>query len=280
MLVHPQWSPTIVDFGPIGVRWYGLMYLVAFGLFYALGRYRLRKPLFHKASGLIPDEIEDMLFWAVMGVVLGGRIGYCLFYKPDLYLSQPLEILKVWQGGMSFHGGLIGVITALYLFCKSRGKSFWPVMDFVAPLVPLGLAAGRMGNFINGELWGRVTDLPWAMVFCADRALHCGGQMPAGENLARHPSQLYQFAGEGIALFILLWWYSSRPRPVGSISGLFLVGYAILRFLAEFAREPDDFLGYLAFGATMGQLLCIPMFLAGLWLMMRAKPTGTGTAPT
>jgi len=236
------------------------MYVVAFASFYALVRYRLRKPLFLKQSGLKPDNVEDLLFWAVLGVVIGGRIGYCLFYKPGEYLSQPLEILKVWQGGMSFHGGLLGVLTALLLYCKSRGKEFLRVTDLAAPAIPIGLAAGRMGNFINGELWGRETTVPWGMIF-----------PQSGTDLVRHPSQLYQFAGEGILLFALLWWFSRKPRAVGQTSGLFLIGYGIFRFLAEFAREPDAFLGYLFAGATMGQLLCVPMILAGIWLYLRAK---------
>jgi phosphatidylglycerol:prolipoprotein diacylglycerol transferase len=225
-------------------------------------RYRLRKPLFLKQSGLKPDNVEDLLFWAVLGVVIGGRIGYCLFYKPGEYLPQPLEILKVWKGGMSFHGGLLGVLVALLLYCKSRGKEFLRVTDLAAPAIPIGLAAGRMGNFINGELWGRETTVPWGMIF-----------PQSGTDLVRHPSQLYQFAGEGLLLFAVLWWFSSKPRPVGQTSGLFLIGYAFFRFLAEFAREPDAFLGYLFAGATMGQLLCIPMLLAGIWLFLRAKPS-------
>lgn len=256
MLVHPNFDPIAVQFGPIAVRWYGLMYLAAFALFFLLGRYRLRKPLFSKQSGLTPAMLEDLLFWGALGVVFGGRLGYVLFYKPAQYLSQPLEILAVWEGGMSFHGGLVGVIVALWLYCRRHGLEYWRVMDFVAPLVPLGLAAGRLGNFINGELWGRPTDVPWAMVF-----------PQAGDGIARHPSQLYQFAGEGLALFLLLWWFSARPRPAGMVSGAFLAGYAVFRFLAEFAREPDAFLGVLALGLSMGQWLCIPMLLAGLALM-------------
>ena len=256
MLVHPNFDPIAVQFGPIAVRWYGLMYLAAFALFYVLGRYRLRKPLFSKQSGLSPVMLEDLLFWGAIGVVIGGRLGYVLFYKPAEYLAQPLEILAVWQGGMSFHGGLAGVIVALWLYCRRRGLRYWGVMDFVAPLVPLGLAAGRLGNFINGELWGRPTDLPWAMVF-----------PQAGDGIGRHPSQLYQFAGEGLALFLLLWWFSARPRPAGMVSGAFLAGYAVFRFLAEFARQPDAFLGVLSLGLSMGQWLCVPMLLAGLALM-------------
>ncbi|MEZ5657274.1 MAG: prolipoprotein diacylglyceryl transferase [Burkholderiaceae bacterium] len=256
MLVHPNFNPIAVEFGPIAVRWYGLMYLAAFALFFFLGRARLRKPLFLKQSGLSPVMLEDLLFWGALGVVIGGRLGYILFYKPLEYFSQPLEILAVWRGGMSFHGGLIGVIVALWLYCRRRQLDYWRVMDFVAPLVPIGLAAGRLGNFINGELWGRPSDLPWAMIF-----------PQAGDGVARHPSQLYQFAGEGLAAFALLWWFSSRPRPAGMTSGAFLIVYATFRFLAEFAREPDAFLGTLALNLTMGQWLSLPMFLSGVLLV-------------
>ncbi len=259
MLIHPQFDPIAFSAGPIAVRWYGLMYLIAFAAFFLLGRWRLKQPAFASASGLAQRDLEDLLFWGAIGVVLGGRLGYVLFYKPAYYLAHPFEILAVWQGGMSFHGGLLGVIVAVWLYGRRRGCAFWPVIDFVAPLVPIGLAAGRMGNFINGELWGRPTDLPWAMVF------------PQVDALARHPSQLYQFAGEGLALFALLWWYSARPRPAAAVSGLFLIGYAGLRFVAEFAREPDSFLGVLAMGLTMGQWLCLPMFAAGLALFAWAR---------
>ena len=201
-------------------------------------------------------ELEDLLLFGALGVVLGGRLGYVLFYKPGYYLSHPLEIFAVWQGGMAFHGGLLGVIAATWLFGFRRGKDFWRVIDFVAPLVPVGLAAGRMGNFINGELWGRPSDLPWAMVF-----------PQAGDAIARHPSQLYQFAGEGVLLFVLLWWFSSTARARGVVSGAFLLGYGVFRFLAEFAREPDAFLGILGLGMTMGQWLSVPMMVVGLWLM-------------
>ncbi|HMN83247.1 MAG TPA: prolipoprotein diacylglyceryl transferase [Burkholderiaceae bacterium] len=258
MLVHPNFDPVALQIGPVAIRWYGLMYLVAFVLFFVLGRYRLRQPQFVEQSGLTPRMLEDVLFYGALGVVLGGRLGYVLFYKPAHFLSHPLEIPMVWQGGMSFHGGLLGVIVALAWFARRHRLAFFQVMDFVAPLVPLGLAAGRLANFINGELWGRASSLPWAMVF-----------PQAGDNVARHPSQLYQFAGEGVLLFLILWIWSARPRARGAVSGLFLVGYAMLRFLAEFAREPDAFLGLLTFGFTMGQLLCIPMFLFGLWLLLR-----------
>jgi len=260
MLIHPQFDPVALSLGPFAIRWYGLMYLIAFVGFFLLGRWRLRQPKFAQASGLHPAQMEDLLFFGVMGVVLGGRLGYVLFYKPGYYLQRPLEALAVWEGGMSFHGGLLGVLIAIAVFCRWRGLRFLSVMDFIAPLVPLGLAAGRMGNFINGELWGRVTDVSWAMVF-----------PQAGDALPRHPSQLYQFAGEGVALFVMLWWWSSRPRAVGAVSGVFLLGYAVFRFAAEFARQPDSFLGFPLPGITMGQILCVPMAVAGAWLLARSR---------
>lgn len=257
MLTHPQFDPIALSIGPVAIRWYGLMYLIAFGAFYMLGRYRLTcidrtSPI----SVLKAKDLEDLLFYGVLGVVAGGRLGYVLFYKPAYYLQHPLESFAIWQGGMSFHGGLIGVLIACALFARHRGLRFLDLMDYVAPLVPLGLAAGRLGNFINGELWGRAADVPWAMVF-----------PQSGSDLPRHPSQLYQFFGEGLLLFALLWWFSSRPRATGVVSGAFLVGYGVLRFLAEFAREPDEFLGLVLGPFTMGQLLCLPMIAAGAWLM-------------
>ena len=255
MFVHPQFDPIALQLGPLAVRWYGLMYVAAFVLFLVLGKLRARRNLL---TGWHPRDVDDMLFYGVFGVILGGRLGYVLFYKPGYYLAHPLEILKVWSGGMSFHGGLLGVLAALWLFAWLRDKRWLDVTDFVAPLVPLGLAAGRLGNFINGELVGRVTTGPWAMVF------------PQVDALPRHPSQLYQFGLEGVALFAVLWWFGSRTRPRGAVSGLFLMGYATFRFIAEFAREPDRFLGLLAGGYTMGQWLSLPMFAAGLVMMIWA----------
>jgi phosphatidylglycerol:prolipoprotein diacylglycerol transferase len=265
MLVHPQFDPIAFQVGPVAVRWYGLMYLLAFALFVVLGKYRARQNLL---TGWHPRDIDDMLFYGVFGVILGGRLGYVLFYKPLHYLQHPLEVFAIWTGGMSFHGGLIGVLVALWLFARRRHKRWLDVTDFVAPLVPLGLAAGRLGNFINGELWGRPTDGPWAMVF------------PQVDSLARHPSQLYQFALEGVLLFLILWWYSSRRRPMGATSGLFLLGYGGMRFVAEYAREPDGFLGFLPLGLTMGQWLSLPMMLAGLWLFAWAYRHAGKTQPT
>jgi phosphatidylglycerol:prolipoprotein diacylglycerol transferase len=268
MLVHPQFDPVAFTIGPVPlgsftlalpVRWYGIMYVVGFVLFAVLGRYRARQNLL---TGWHPRDVDDMLFFGVFGVILGGRLGYVLFYKPLYYLAHPLEILSVWQGGMSFHGGLLGVLVALLLFARTRRKRWLDVTDFVAPLVPLGLAAGRLGNFINGELWGRVTNVPWAMVF-----------PPAGPE-ARHPSQLYQVGLEGLLLFATLWIYTGRRRPMGAPSGLFLAGYGVCRFVAEFAREPDSFMGLLALGLTMGQWLSLPMIVIGaamiVWSYRRA----------
>jgi phosphatidylglycerol:prolipoprotein diacylglycerol transferase len=268
MLIHPEFDPVALQLGPLAIRWYGLMYLLAFAAFYLLGRWRVMRTHHGPATGLLPSDVEDLLFHGVLGVVLGGRLGYVLFYKPAYYLQHPLEVFAVWQGGMAFHGGLVGVLVACAWFARRRGLPFLVLMDFVAPLVPLGLATGRLGNFINGELWGRATDLPWAMVF-----------PQSGSPVPRHPSQLYQFAGEGLLLFALVWWFSSRPRPVGRVSGLFLLGYGTLRFLAEFAREPDAFLGLLAGGLSMGQLLSLPMVAGGLWLMLRPAPAPYVVAP-
>jgi phosphatidylglycerol:prolipoprotein diacylglycerol transferase len=261
MLVHPNIDPIAFSIGPffgigpLPVRWYGLMYLTGFLAAWGLGVRRISKGL----APVTRQQFDDMLFLAVVGVILGGRLGYILFYKPAEYLAHPLKIFAVWEGGMSFHGGLLGVMLAMAFFARRNHIGYLRLMDFVAPLCPLGLAAGRMGNFINGELWGRVTDLPWGMVFRG------AGDAP------RHPSQLYEFALEGVALFVLLWWFSSKPRPVGQVSGLFLLGYGVARFIAEFGREPDAFLGFLAFGMTMGQWLCLPMIAGGIWLLAWAR---------
>jgi phosphatidylglycerol---prolipoprotein diacylglyceryl transferase len=249
-MIHPNFDPIALAIGPVAVRWYGLMYVIAFGLFYVLGRMRIKQG----SSGFNLQDLDDMLFYGALGVILGGRLGYVVFYKAGYYLQHPLEAFYIWQGGMSFHGGLLGVIFAMWLFGRSRKTHFLTVMDFVAPLVPTGLAAGRMGNFINGELWGRRTDpsAPWAMIF-----------PQAGDNLARHPSQLYQFALEGLLLFVIVWVFSAKPRPMGAVCAFFTLGYGVFRFIAEFAREPDSFLGLLAFKLSMGQWLSIPMILVG-----------------
>jgi phosphatidylglycerol:prolipoprotein diacylglycerol transferase len=235
------------------------MYLLAFGFVLVLGRWRITHQPWTRWT---PQMLDDVLFYGVLGVVLGGRLGYVLFYKLGDYLANPLSIFKVWEGGMSFHGGFLGVIIAMLIFARRRGLSWLAVTDFIAPLVPLGLAAGRVGNFINGELWGKPTNLPWGMVF------------PQVDNLPRHPSQLYQFALEGLLLFVILWLFARRPRPTGAVSAVFLIGYGVFRFLAEFAREPDSFLGPLALGLSMGQWLSLPMVAAGLWLLRWAKQRG------
>jgi len=252
MLVHPQFNPVAVQLGPLAIHWYGLMYLAGFMAFLWLGRKRITA-LNHPQINT--KLLDDLLFYGVLGVILGGRLGYVFFYKASYYLDHPLEIFAVWQGGMSFHGGFLGVLVAMAWLAHRRNLRWLQLTDFIAPLVPPGLAFGRLGNFINGELWGRPTDVPWAMVF------------PQVDNLPRHPSQLYEFALEGVFLFALLWLYARKPRPVGAVSGLFLIGYGSLRFIAEFSREPDDFLGLLSFGMSMGQWLSLPMVIAGIFLM-------------
>lgn len=258
MLQHPQIDPVALQLGPLAIHWYGLTYLAAFGLFMWLANLRLRHQPFAGITNppWTRRDVEDILFLGVLGVVAGGRIGYCLFYKPAYYLFNPLEVFAIWQGGMSFHGGLIGVMLAMVWYAHSRKRPFMEVMDFVAPCVPTGLAAGRAGNFINGELWGRVADpsLPWGMVFRG-----------AGE-LPRHPSQVYQFLLEGLLLFVLLWLYARKPRARGQVSAVFLVGYGVLRFVAEYFREPDAHLGLLSLGMSMGQWLCLPMIVAGAFM--------------
>jgi phosphatidylglycerol:prolipoprotein diacylglycerol transferase len=259
MLVHPQFDPIALQLGPVGIHWYGLMYVVAFMLFLWLGTLRTRQPQWAQA-GWTARDVEDLLFFGVIGVIIGGRLGYVLFYKPGYYAAHPLEALMVWKGGMSFHGGLLGVLAALALFARSRGRRFLEIGDFVAPCVPTGYAAGRLGNFINGELWGRAADpsLPWAMVF-----------PQSGSALPLHPSQLYQMLLEGLLLFVLLWIYARKPRALGRVSGFFLLGYGVGRFVVEFFREPDRFLGPLALGLSMGQWLCVPMMVFGAWLLWR-----------
>jgi len=250
---YPQINPVAIDLGAIKIYWYGLMYLFGFVAAWLLARARATTHGFEKS------QVEDLLFYGALGVILGGRLGYAVFYDLAANLENPINMLKVWQGGMSFHGGLIGVLVAMWLFTRKSGKSFFEITDFIAPLVPLGLFFGRIGNFINAELWGKVSDVPWAMVF------------PGGGPLPRHPSQLYQAVLEGLLLFILLWWFSSKPRPRAAVSGLFLLGYGLFRFIVEFVRMPDPQYGYLAFNwLTMGQILCLPMIIAGAIMMLWA----------
>ena len=205
--------------------------------------------------------MDDLLTCVMIGIILGGRLGYVLFYDLPVYINDPMEIMRIWNGGMSFHGGLLGVLGAFWYFARTRGRTFLEVSDFIAPLIPQGLFFGRLGNFINGELWGKVSDVPWAIVF------------PGAGPLPRHPSQLYEAALEGLLLFIMVWVFSRKPRKVGAVSGLFAFGYGVFRFAVEFVRMPDVQLGYLAFGwLTMGQLLCVPLILAGAWLLCRKAP--------
>lgn len=264
------------------VHWYGIMYLLAFGAFWALGLLRLRQGRF----GVSEQAFGDLLFYGMLGVILGGRIGYLFFYGWQNLLADPLSALRLWEGGMSFHGGLLGVMLAVWWWSRQQGKAVWDTLDFVAPLVPLGLMFGRLGNYIGGELWGRGTDVAWAVIFPSGlpreylhlpatelQRLHAQGALDA---FARHPSQLYQAALEGLALFLLLWWYSSRPRPRYAVAGLFALGYGVFRFAVEFVREPDAHLGYLAFGwLTMGMLLSLPLVAVGLLLLGLSRRAGT-----
>jgi len=249
MLTYPDIDPVALAIGPVKIHWYGLMYLVGFFGGWWLAKYRARKP----NSGWNPDEIGDLVFYIALGVILGGRIGYILFYNFGAFVDNPLIIFRIWQGGMAFHGGLIGVLIAFYLYARKTGRTFFQVADLIAPVVPIGLGAGRIGNFINGELWGRVTDVPWGMVF------------PSGGPDPRHPSHLYQFFLEGPLFFLLRRLFSSKPRPAMAVSGFFLTYYGIYRFVIEFVRQPDEHMGFVAFGwMTQGQVLSLPMIAVGL----------------
>jgi phosphatidylglycerol:prolipoprotein diacylglycerol transferase len=250
--------PAFEIFGRVfhpAIHWYGLMYVIGFVGGWWVGRLRAARP----GSGWRPEEIGDLVFYVALGTILGGRLGYVLFYNLPFYAQNPLKIFALWDGGMSFHGGMLGVGAALWFYARHTRRGWWATVDFLAPLAPLGLGPGRLGNFINQELWGKVTDVPWGMVF------KTGGPLP------RHPSQLYELALEGVVLFLVMRWYSARPRPAGAITGLFLICYGVFRFLVEFVREPDLQLGYLAFDwVTMGQILSVPMVLFGAWLIWRA----------
>lgn len=254
-ITFPQIDPVIFSLGPVSLRWYGLMYLIAFGLAWFLANRAAKKP----GSGWTEQQVSDLLFIGFLGVILGGRIGYVLFYQFELFLAEPLYLFKIWTGGMSFHGGLLGVLLAMAWFAKRNNKAYLVLGDFVAPLIPLGLAAGRLGNFINAELWGRPTDVPWAVLF------------PGAGPLPRHPSQLYEFALEGIVLFGLIKLYRRFNPPAGSLGGLFLAGYGSARFFVEFYREPDAHLGLLSAGMSMGQWLSLPMIIAGIGLIIYAN---------
>lgn len=258
MFVHPQFDPIAIHLGSFGIHWYGLMYLTGFLAFLALGKWQITHRPWHRWT--IP-MLDDALFFGALGVILGGRLGYVLFYQSAYFMQHPAEILAVWQGGMSFHGGLLGVLLAMLLFAKKYQLKWLSVMDFIAPLVPIGLGAGRLGNFINGELWGRVTHTDYGMVF------------PQVDGLLRHPSQLYEFGLEGLALFLILWIYAAKPRANGAIAGLFLIGYGAFRFAVEYTREPDSYLGLLSMGFSMGQWLSLPMLLIGavLWIKAYSK---------
>jgi phosphatidylglycerol:prolipoprotein diacylglycerol transferase len=263
-LEFPQIDPVIFSIGPLSVRWYGLMYLIGFAFAMWWANRQATKP----NSGWNKEEVSDLLFYGMLGVILGGRVGYVLFYQFSYFLENPLYLFRIDQGGMSFHGGTLGVITAICIFAWTRKKQLLAVGDFVAPLVPVGLLAGRIGNFINGELWGRTTDVPWAVVF------------PSGGPLARHPSQLYEAFFEGLVLFIILYVFTKKPRPAGSVGGLFLLGYGVFRFAIEYFREPDAHLGLFGGFISMGQILSLPMIIAGLGLILWAykKPQASAAS--
>lgn len=255
MLIHPQFDPVAFSIGPVSVRWYGIMYLVGFAAFYLLARLRCRE----EWRGLKVSDLEDLLFYGILGVVIGGRLGFCFFYQPGFYIHHLERVFAIWEGGMSVHGGMLGVAAAIAYFSVTHHKSFMKTADFVIPLAPVGLFFGRIGNFINGELWGRVTspDFPFAMAF-----------PQSGDMLPRHPSQLYECGLEGVLLFTLTWLYSRKPRPQGTPTGVFLLGYGVCRFLVEYVREPDWFLGIRALGFTRGQWLTMPLILLGLALLL------------
>ena len=250
MITHPNIDPVAFHIvGPLSVHWYGMMYVVGFIAFLILGKMRAKKP----NSTLTRDQVDDMMFYGALGVVLGGRIGYVLFYSFDAFLQDPIMLFKTARGGMSFHGGLIGVLIAAYLIGRKYNKTFLQIGDFIAPMVPIGLGMGRLANFLNQELWGKPTDVAWGVVF-----------PKTGDGIPRHPSQIYEALLEGLVLFLILWIYSRKPRPVGMVSGLFLLCYGVFRSFVEFFRLPDEHVGYLAFGwVTEGQLLSLPMIIAG-----------------
>jgi phosphatidylglycerol:prolipoprotein diacylglycerol transferase len=255
MLNYPNIDPVALSLGPLKIHWYGIMYLIAFASAWWLGRYRARQA----NSGWKAEQVEDLIFVGALGVVLGGRLGYVFFYNFSAFADNPLILFRIWEGGMSFHGGLLGVMLALWLYARKHQRDYFAVLDFVAPLVPIGLGAGRLGNFINAELWGKVSDVPWAMVF------------PGAGPEPRHPSMLYEFFLEGIVLFLLVWFYSAKHRPIMAVTGLFGAGYGLFRFLVEFFRTPDAHIGYLAFDwLTMGMVLSLPMVVIGIGMVIFA----------
>lgn len=252
-MTYPQINPVALDFGLIQIHWYGLMYLLAFASAYLLASLRARQSQYWSKQ-----QVEDMIFFGALGVVLGGRIGYVLFYNLPHFINEPLKIFAIHNGGMSFHGGFLGVLFAMFLFNRKYNKTFFTTMDFVAPLIPLGLGFGRLGNFINNELWGRVTESSWGLYI-------------PEQGVSRYPSQLYEGLLEGMVLFIILWVFSRKSRPLMSVSALFLIFYGLFRFIIEFVRVPDEQLGYLAFGwLTMGQILSLPMIIFGIYLLYKA----------
>ncbi|MGR9071531.1 MAG: prolipoprotein diacylglyceryl transferase [Gammaproteobacteria bacterium] len=255
MLTYPDIDPVAISLGPLKIHWYGLMYLVGFAGVWVLGRLRARKHY----SPITPEAIDDLVFYGAIGAMLGGRVGYILFYNFDYFLQDPVVLFKIWQGGMSFHGGMLGVFAGMWLLAKKIRCSTLQLIDFLAPLSPIGLGAGRIGNFINGELWGKTTNVPWAMVF------------PNAGPLPRHPSQLYEAFLEGVVLFVILWWYTAKERPYRAATGLVLFLYGCFRFFVEFFRLPDAHIGYLAFNwLTMGQILSLPMIVIGAFLFFLA----------